>query len=228
MTATEAPPDPRLVLTLPGTWLQIDPNDPQLSHRRIGAFVQRAMGRADELATVRAALREALGTLMERSATGGAAGTAESVFVCDEVSRGTKLPLCVSIFTPERMRISPAVGTAPDAVIGAFHEALTSIGDGDGWERVACRDGLALRRVRVVDEPLAADVPDGTARIWGVDYWRTVPDSKHLVLVTATSPLADIPETLLRLTDAIVVTSRFVVGHRPSVARADTHDPRTH
>lgn len=227
MTATEAPPDPRLVLTLPGVWLQIDPSDPQLSHRRIGDFVKRAMGRADELATVRAALREALGTLMERSATGGAAGTAESVFVCDEVSRGTKLPLCVSIFTPERMRISPTVGTAPDAVIGAFHEALVAIGDGDGWERVSCRDGEALRRVRVVDEPLTADVPDATARIWGVDYWRTVPESKRLVLVTATSPLADIPETLVRLTDAIVVTSRFVVGRRPSLSHTDTDDPGT-
>jgi len=227
MTATEALPDPRLVLTLPGAWLQIDPSDRELSHRRIGDFVKRAMGRADELATVRAAMREALGTLMERSATGGAAGTAESVFVCDEVSRGTKLPLCVSVFTPERMRISPTVGTAPDAVIGAFHEALVAICDGDGWEHVSCRDGAALRRVRVVDEPLSADVPDETARIWGVDYWRTVPDSKRLVLVTATSPLADIPETLVRLTDAIVATSRFVVGHRPSISHSDTHDPGT-
>lgn len=225
MTTVEAPPEPRLVLTLPGTWLQIDPSDPELSHRRIGDFVKHAMGRADELATVRAALREALGTLMERSATGGAAGTAESVFVCDEVSRGTKVPLCVSVFTPERMRISPTVGTAPDAVIAAFHEALVTIGDGDGWERVSCRDGAALRRVRVVDEPLTADVPDATARIWGVDYWRTVPDSKRLVLVTATSPLADIPETLLRLTDAIVATSRFVVGHRPSFDQPDAPVP---
>ena len=46
-------------------------------------------------------------------------------------------------------------------------------------------------------------------RTFEADYWRTVPGTKNLVLITVTSPLADIPETLLRLTDAIVEGSRF-------------------
>jgi hypothetical protein len=56
---------------------------------------------------------------------------------------------------------------------------------------------------------VAEGTEDVPLRSFVADYWRTVPGSKRLVLVTVTSPLADIPQTLIHLADAIVVGSRF-------------------
>jgi hypothetical protein len=49
---------------------------------------------------------------------------------------------------------------------------------------------------------------------FAADYWRTVPGTKSLVLVTVTSPLAVIPRTMLRLADAVVAGSRFASEQR--------------
>jgi len=197
---------PRLVLRLPGTWVQLDPHRPDLTRSRIHAFVELAIGRADELAQARRELRGVLGLLAEPAPE---AAALESTFLCHEVARGTPTPLAVAVFSPATISMSPAVGTRPGTVIDAFVAAMEAMGDADGWSRLECADGEAARRWRIAETVVTEGAEGLPLRSFVADYWRTVPSTKRLVLVTVTSPLADIPRTLLRLADAIVAGSRF-------------------
>lgn len=221
-TTPEAGPDttaPRLVLRLPGTWVQLDPSRPEITDRRIRVYVDLAMGRADELAKARADMRKAMGAMIQ-SADGAAA--LESVFLCHEVAPGTPTPIAVSVFAPAQLHLSPVIGTDAADVIDGFLAAMDAIGDGEDWERRACVDGESVRRWRIAETVLAEGLEDQPVRSFSADYWRTVPDTKRLVLVTVTSPLADIPETLLRLADAIMAGSRFATP-----LAGDHRDPET-
>lgn len=204
---------PRLVLRLPGTWVQLDPSRPEITDKRIRAFVELSMGRADELAQARADLRRSMGLMLER-ADGPAA--LESTFLCHEVEPGVPTPIAVSVFAPAALHISPVVGTAARDVMDGFLAAMEAMGDGEDWVRRPCVDGESARRWRVTETVLAEGLEDAPVRSFGADYWRTVPGTKRLVLVTVTSPLADIPETMLRLADAIVAGSRFAAPEASS------------
>lgn len=197
---------PRLVLRLPGTWVQLDPSRPELTDKRIRTFVEVSMGRADELATARADMRKALGLMVERAEP---AAALESTFLCHEVSPGVPTPIAVSVFSPDAIHISPVIGTQPDDVISGFISAMEVIGDGEGWEVLPCVDGVAARRWRITESVVAEGLEDVPLTAFSADYWRTVPGSKRLVLVNVTSPLADLAQSLLRMADAIVGGSRF-------------------
>lgn len=196
----------RLTLRLPGTWVQLDPNRPEVTTERIHAFVELAMGRADELAKARHDMRQALGMMLEKAPE---AAALESTFLCHEISPGSPTPIAVSVFSPADIHMSPAVGTGPGTVIETFLAAMEILGDSADWTRLECADGEAARRWRVTETVVAEGAEDLPLRSFVADYWRTVPSSKRLVLVTVTSPLADIPQTLLHLADAIVAGSRF-------------------
>ncbi len=196
----------KLTLRLPGTWVQLDPNRSEVTAERIRLYVDLAIGRADELAQARHDMRRALGLMMEK-APGAAA--LESTFLCHEISPGAPVPIAVSVFSPADIHMSPAVGTGPGTVIETFLAAMEVLGDGAEWTRLDCADGEAARRWRVTETVVAEGAEDLPLRSFVADYWRTVPVSKRLVLVTVTSPLADIPQTLLHLADAIVAGSHF-------------------
>lgn len=196
---------PQLSLRLPGMWVQLDPARPDVTDRRIRAFVELSMGRADELASARAKARGALGVMVER-ADGPA--SLQSTFLCHEVEPGVLTPIAVSVFTPAALHLSPVVGTRAADVMDGFLAAMDAMGDGEGWHRGAAVDGEWARRWNVSETSLGGELDDLPIRSFGADYWRTVPGSKRMVLITVTSPLADIPQTLLRLADAIVSGSR--------------------
>ncbi len=198
---------PRLVLRLPGTWVQLDPSRPELTDTRIRAFVKLSMGRADQLATARADMRKALGLMMESA---DPAAALESTFVCHEIAPGVPTPISVSVFLPDAIHLSPVIGTDAQAVIDGLLAAMDAIGDGNGWEPLACVDGCAARRWRITETVAAQGADDVPLRAFTADYWRTVPDSKRLVLITVTSPLADVAHMLVRLADAVVAGSRWM------------------
>jgi len=209
---------PRLTLRMPGTWLQLDPSRPKLTDARIRAFVEASIGRADELASSRAGLRKALRSMLER---GEGPAELESTFLCQEIAPGVPTPIAVSVFAPSQVRMSPVIGTDPEAVIGGFLDAMEVVEGAPKWKRLACADGLAARRWRVVDQGAPAPAALGqSVPTFAAEYWRTVPASKTLLLVTITSPLAVIPQTMLRLADAVVAGSRFapVQPAKPHVA----------
>ncbi|WP_291382289.1 hypothetical protein [Demequina sp.] len=210
MTATSKPP--RLTLRLPGAWLHLDPARPEISRARIRAFVETSIGRADQLATARADLRKGLGDMLSR-ADGPAAH--QSTFLCHEVAPGVAAPIAVSVFAPADVRMSPVVGTSPEAVIAGFLDAMEDIAGAREWSRLACADGWAARRWRVTTAQVAPELADQAVSTFTAEYWRTVPATKRLMLVTVTSPLAVIPQTMLRLADAIVAGSRIAADEHP-------------
>lgn len=199
---------PRLVLRLPGTWVQLDPSRPEVTDRRVRAYVDLAVGRADELAQVRAEMRAALGQIVEHQHE---AAPIESLFLCHEIAPGVATPITVIVFAPAAMHMSPVIGTDPGAVIDGFLAAMDHLGDADGWERLSCVDGQAARRWRIDSTVIAEGTEDTPVRTFVAEYWRTVPQSKQLVLVTVSTPIADVPQTMLRLADAIVAGSRLRV-----------------
>ncbi len=196
----------RLILRLPGTWVQLDPNRPQLTTERIHSFVEMAIGRADQFARARHDMRHVLGVLWEKAPE---AAALDSLFLCHEISPGGPTPIAVSVFSPAEIRMSPAVGVGASAVIDTFLASMEVLGDAVDWMRLDCVDGEAARRWHVTETVVAEGTDDLPLRSFVADYWRSVPRSKRLVLVTVTSPLADIPQTLLHLADAIVAGSRF-------------------
>ena len=203
MTEPDAPG--RLVLRLPGTWVQLDPRRREKTARRIRRYVELAVGRDDDRVRVRAGLRQALAATMDV-----AGEDLQSMLLCHEIAPGAPTPLSLSVLVPRDVRISPAIGTAPEAVIAGFHEAMQRIGDGEGWEQIPVSHGAAVRRWHVGEVALAPDELGTVIRQVSVDVWRTVPRSKRLILVHADSVLADIPHTVVRLVDAIVGSSRVV------------------
>ncbi len=199
----------RLTLRLPGTWVQLDPNRPEVTAERIHMFVELAIGRADDLAQARYDMRKALGLMVDK---GPEAAALESTFLCHEISPGVTVPIAVSVFSPADIHMSPAVNRGPGTVIETFLAAMEVLGDGAAWTRLDCADGEAARRWRVTETVVAEGAEDLPLHSFVADYWRTVPASKRLVLVTVTSPLADVPQTLLHLADAIVAGSRFATA----------------
>ncbi len=138
----------------------------------------------------------------------------ESTFLCHEIAPGVTTPIAVSVFAPTEVRMSPVIGTDPEAVIAGFMEAMDVIEGAREWKSLACADGWAARRWRVVDHsatPTLAgpELAGRTAPTFAAEYWRTVPTTKRLMLITVTSPLAAIPQTMRRLADAVVAGSRF-------------------
>ncbi|WP_084074704.1 hypothetical protein [Demequina sp. NBRC 110052] len=212
MTESDAPG--RLVLRLPGTWVQLDPRRREETARRIRRYVELAVGRDDDRVQVRAGLRHALAATMDV-----AGEDLQSMLLCHEIAPGAPTALSLSVLVPRDVRISPAVGTDPQAVIAGFLEAMQRIGDGEGWEQIPVSDGAAVRRWRVGEVALVPDDADTVVRQVSVDVWRTVPESKRLILVHADSVLADIPHTVVRLVDAIVGSSR--VAPQPVAHMAD-------
>ncbi len=152
-------------------------------------------------------MRHALGTMIDGAPD---AAALESTFLCHEIAPGSPTPIAVSVFSPAEIHLSPAVGTRSGTVIETFLAAMEVLGDAADWTRIDCADGEAARRWRITETVVAEGAEDLPLRSFVADYWRTVPGSKRLVLVTVTSPLADIPLTLIHLADAIVAGSRFV------------------
>lgn len=194
--------EPRCQLYMPGTWLHLDPADSTATTARIRAYVRRMVGTSDKVAQVRRAMTERLQGLVSSGA--------QSVFVCEQISPGVAFPMTVSV------SVVQAVGDEPLALIaarvggdGADGEAHTE------WESLECRSGTAIRSTEVTS--VALELPEDTPADLANEQleqhslrltaWLWEPGSDHLVLLSASTPMADIPHLVTRLFDGIVATA---------------------
>jgi len=206
----------RLVLRLPGSWVQLDPTRPEVTATRIHNYATLTVGRADNLSRTRAQVRRLLSGVLEHSRprTG-----LQSLFLCHELLAGVPAPIAIAVFAPADVHLSPVLGTEPQHVIDAFLAAMDALGDTAGWQRRDCVDGCSVRRWRVTaarpDSTGDGADDDGTATsdtgvgTFSATYWRTVPGSKQLMLITVTSVLTQDVEVMVRLADAVVAGSRM-------------------
>ncbi len=197
----------RLVFRMVGTWWRIELSSPEAiadSTKQIAAGV---LGRADDRATARARLRDELG----KAAAAAADADAQLLMIQTELGPGQPMSATLTVFEDEKMRMSPAIGTDAASVLAVFEKSvpLMDPARADTVVRRRCMDG-EVARVHAIEETV--EIEDGeryTQRRLVAQYWYPVPGTKRLLTAVFSTPLGDIPHTLLSYFDAIVAASRF-------------------
>ena len=194
--------EPRCQLYLPGTWLHLDPADFSATTARIRAYVRRMVGTSDQAAQVRRAMTERLQNLVDSGA--------QSVFVCEQISPGVAFPMTVSVSVVQALGDDPLALIA--ARVGSDGADLVAHTE---WESLECRSGTAIRSTAVLAFPLELpkDAPADLSNepleqhSLRLTAWLWEPGSDHVVLLSASTPMADLPHLVTRLFDGIVATA---------------------
>ncbi len=209
MTSTDAAPRraPRLTFPLPGRWLALDPRVGDEAAARIDAAVRELAGAADDAAIARRRLRAAF----QRAVDAARDAAAHALFLCIEVVPGIPTPASLTVHAPEGMRMSPAIGTSADAVLGVLRESFEVLAV-PGIETVRRLDGpraSMLRLDRLHQETVTEDGVTAVATRLEAEYWFAVPGSKQVVLASFATPLGELRHAMLNLFDSIALAAAF-------------------
>lgn len=198
---------PELVFRLIGTWWRVDLSSDDAARASAADIARGTLGTADQHATARRRLRDDL----VAAAAAAREAHARLLLLQTELSPGSPMSATLTLYDDERMRMSPAIGTAPDRVLAMLEESLPTIAP--DLVTTAVRRPFAggeVVRVHRIDETVAVDSGEEfTQRRLVAQYWYPQPGSKHLLLVVLSTPLGDIAHTLLSYFDAIVEVSHF-------------------
>ncbi len=197
---TVAPP---LRFRLLGSWHPVLLNQlatPDL----IAEFIASVVGKRDIDATIRARMRRDLETAIATAQT----GHAQAMFIATEITPGLPMPVTLTLYSPPRMRMSPAVGTAPGTVMSVLMDSFsrTAMPHLDTARRSSIA-GSEIVRLHHVDDHDIPEQPELHTRTLTADYWYTVPGSKQVVVATFSTPMGDIPNLMLDYFDALVRAS---------------------
>ena len=196
---------PRLLLRLPGRWWQIPLTDRDDARASLHRLARAQFGSSDD----RAKLRRDFENRMLDGLEAAIEGEGQSFHVAMEVVRGVPIPASITVFLPGQA-MTPAIGTSPDAVLDVLERGLRQAaadrGAGDDLARIALRSSSALRlarRDRIEDS-------DGAMREGLiVQYWLPIPGSKRVVLVSCSTPLLGLDDTMINFFDAIARGARW-------------------
>lgn len=196
---------PQLRFRLPGEWIALDPRDEDGAREHIATIARAIVGPADDAAVLRRRVRSGL----EEAAAAARAASAHLLLMCREIAPGVPTPVAITVHTP--ITITPAVGTAPDAVMRAFEMSLphTDEPDLETATRVDAAGSAVLRLHAVSAQTIEEDGRTAVHKRLVARYWYTVPGRKQVALVQMSTPLGDLPHAMLRLFDAIVAGSAW-------------------
>lgn len=191
---------------LPGQWSTIPLNDPVVAKRAIRSYALRTLGRADQLAPVRADFRKELEGVAARAVE----LKASTLHVAREIVTGVPLPATLMICWPD----VPAPAQATDR---AAWEAgmLAGAGEGDK-ELVEIDEVRAVRRVVVREGPALGEEGAPQLQQLEVEYWMVV--EEKVVIFAFSSGAGQVREHLVGLFDAIISTVRAVQPAREEAA----------
>jgi hypothetical protein len=202
---------PSLRFRLLGTWRPVLLGELD-SSELISDFVASLVGKRDVDATVRARMRHDLIDAVTRARNGHAA----AMFIATEIATGIPMPVTLTVYSPPEMRMSPAIGTTPAAVMTALR---TSFARSDmahlETAHAVSIPGSEILRLHHVDDRDVPEQPDLHARTLTADYWYTVPGSKRLTIATFSTfstPMGDIPNVMLAYFDAVIAASYWEDG----------------
>ncbi|WP_454141290.1 hypothetical protein [Microbacterium lacticum] len=199
---------PELAFRLIGTWWPVDLESDEAGSASASAVARGTLGTRDQEATARRRLRDDL-VVAARTAR---EARARLMLLQTELAPGEPMSATLTLYDDDRVRMSPAIGTSPDRVLAVLEESLPTIAPdlAPTAVRRPFTDGEVVR-VHRVDEVIEVEAgQEFTQRRLVAQYWYPRPDSKHLVLAVLSTPLGDIPHTLLSYFDAIVEVSRFI------------------
>ena len=197
----------QLTFQLPGRWLAVDPRSETVAAAQVDAAVREIVGVADDAATARRRLRDHLRHAVEAARD----ADAHALFLCLEIVPDLATPASLTVHAPAGMRMTPAVGTSADAVLGVLRRSFEVL-EVDGVETARRLDGpraSMLRIDRVHEEIVEEDGVEAVASRLEAEYWFAVPGSKHVVLASFATPLGDIRGALLNLFDSIALAASF-------------------
>ncbi|MBF4562757.1 hypothetical protein ITJ43_11460 [Microbacterium sp. VKM Ac-2870] len=206
---------PQLRFRLPGEWISLDPRDEVATREHITIIAREIVGPRDDAAVLRRRVRSGL----EEAAAAARAASAHLLLMCREVAPGVATPVAITVHTP--ITITPAVGTAPDAVMRAFEMSLPHTDEPDLGTaiRVDAAGSAVLRLHAVSTQTIEEDGQTSVHKRLVARYWYTVPGHKQVALVQMSTPLGDLPHAMLRLFDAIVAGSAWADAGAPEPAR---------
>ena len=199
---------PELAFRLIGTWWPVDLESDEAASASASVVARGTLGTRDQEATARRRLRDDL-VVAARTAR---EARARLMLLQTELAPGEPMSATLTLYDDDRVRMSPAIGTSPDRVLAVLEESLPTIAPdlAPTAVRRPFTDGEVVR-VHRVDEVIEVEAgQEFTQRRLVAQYWYPRPDSKHLVLALLSTPLGDIPHTLLSYFDAIVEVSRFI------------------
>lgn len=197
---------PQLSFQLPGRWLALDPRSPDAADE-IDRVVREVVGVADDAVLARRRLHDSLTSAAEAARR----AEAHAFFACLEIAPDVRVPASMTVHAPSRMRITPAIGTSPDAVLATLRASFAELGV-DGVETATRLDGpraSMLRLERLREEQVTDGGETATVTRLEVEYWFAVPGSKQVVLALFVSPLGELHHALRNLFDSIALAAWF-------------------
>ncbi|MGN8554080.1 UNVERIFIED_CONTAM: hypothetical protein OHV15_15990 [Microbacterium sp. SLM126] len=209
MTAVDDAPrtTPRLTFQLPGRWLAVDPRDPAAASAQVDAAVRDLVGPADDAAIARRRLHAAF----QRAVDAARDAAAHALFLCIEIVPDLATPASLTVHAPEGMRMSPAIGTSADAVLGVLGESfrVLAVPGIDTAQRLDGPRASMLRIDRLHEENVEEDGVTAVATRLEAEYWFAVPGSKQVVLASFATPLGELRSAMLNLFDSIALAASF-------------------
>ena len=198
---------PRLTFQLPGRWLALDPRAEGEASARIDQVVRELAGPADDAAIARRRLSAAFQRAVETARD----ASAHALFLCIEIVPDLATPASLTVHAPAGMRMSPAVGTSADAVLGVLRESFRTLAVPgiDTAERLDGPRASMLRIDRLHEETVEEDGATAVATRLEVEYWYAVPGSKQVVLASFATPLGELRNAMLSLFDGVALAASF-------------------
>lgn len=190
---------------LPGRWFSVDLSGEEATASSIRDIARQAVGSTDDRATDRAKVRRQL----QEAAAAGAKGDVRAIMFVTEIAPGTPLPVTLFVFEPDDLRMSPAVGTAPERVLNVMAEGFKRMDPVAATSMVEVRGpGVPALRSHRVEEVADDSESDGINRLI-VDYWIPVPDTKRVMMARFSTPLGELENVMCALFDEFIAVAYF-------------------
>lgn len=204
---------PELRFRLPGRWFSVDLSSAEATTASIRRIAKESVGPADDRAPERARVRQQL----QDAVAAGSRGDIRAIMFSTEIALGAPLPVTLLVFEPTDLRMSPAIGTAPDAVLAVMAESLKELDPVAHASMAEVRGpGVPALRTHRIDAVTDGSEADGTIRLIA-DYWIPVPETKQVLLARFSTPLGELENMMCALFDEFAAAAFFARERPPSL-----------
>lgn len=196
-------PSPRFVL--PGSWGRVDLRSEAASRASIRKIADKATGRREELASIRAEIRDRF----NKAADAARGSSATDLYIAFELTKGVPLPAWLTVFTPEIDAVDfQALGLSDLAEV--LDRAITTTDD-----EVTTTETPMAEQIRAVRQSWrrVAHVTEGETEqdfeMLEADYWLAATNPNRIALMTFSTAYVQWETEMLQLFDAVVNTIRW-------------------